>query len=115
MLALIPAAALLSQLIGGSKNQIIDNAIRDAQKQLGVFNPELARFVDQNRGAITAGLVGLGVIPLLFVPELCGDASIGEAITQPLSSEIQNRSDAREQEQSAPAGDASDAAENANA
>ena len=61
-----------------------------------MFNPEVAKFVDQNRGAIAAGFAGLGILALLFVPGTCGDASLGEAVAEPLSSAIDKRKAERE-------------------
>ena len=51
-----------------------------------MFNPQMAQAVDRNRGAIAAGLAGLGLLALVFVPGTCGDASLGQAVAEPLSS-----------------------------
>lgn len=98
LLALIPAVALASQVVGGSNIPAIDNAVADVQRQIGAFNPELAEVVNQNRGAIAAGFAGLGLLALLAAPGLCGDASIGGAVTEPLSSARDARKAEREAE-----------------
>lgn len=98
LLALIPAVALASQVVGGSNIPAIDNAVADVQRQINAFNPELAEVVNQNRGAIAAGFAGLGLLALLLTPGLCGDASIGGAVTEPLSSARDARKAEREAE-----------------
>ena len=92
LMALIPAVMLLTQMTGTLKIPGVDKAFADMQRQLGVFNPEMARFVDQNRGAIAAGLTGLGLTALVLLPNTCGDSSIGGAVMGPLSSKLEEGS-----------------------
>lgn len=87
LLALIPAALLASQVIGGTHIEAIDQTIAEMQRQMGMFNPDLAKAVDDNRGAIAASFAGLGLLALLLTPGTCGDASLGHAIVEPLSSQ----------------------------
>lgn len=94
--ALVPAVLLASQFTGGTNIPQVDNSIAQFQRQLGMFNPQLAQVVDQNRGAIAAGLAGLGLLSLVLLPGTCGDASLGEAAVEPLSSELAARKAARE-------------------
>lgn len=94
--ALVPAVILASQFTGGTNIPQVDNSIAQFQRQLGMFNPQLAQVVDQNRGAIAAGLAGLGLLSLVLLPGTCGDASLGEAAVEPLSSELAARKAARE-------------------
>jgi len=94
--ALVPAVILASQFTGGTNIPQVDNTIAQFQRQLGMFNPQLAKVVDQNRGAIAAGLAGLGLLSLVLLPGTCGDASLGEAAVEPLSSARAERKAARE-------------------
>lgn len=94
--ALVPAVILASQFTGGTNIPQVDNSIAQFQRQLGMFNPQLAQVVNQNRGAIAAGLAGLGLLSLVLLPGTCGDASLGEAAVEPLSSELAARKAARE-------------------
>lgn len=94
--ALVPAVILASQFTGGTNIPQVDNSIAQFQRQLGMFNPQLAQVVDQNRGAIAAGLAGLGLLSLVLLPGTCGDASLGEAAVEPLSSARAERKAARE-------------------
>lgn len=84
--ALVPAIVLASQFAGGLNIPSVDNAVANFQRQMNMFNPQLAAAVQQNRGALAAGLAGLGILALLFVPGTCGDASIGGAVANGLSS-----------------------------
>lgn len=102
--ALVPAVLLASQFAGGSHMAQVDASISNFQRQLGMFNPEVAKFVDQNRGAIAAGFAGLGILALLFVPGTCGDDSLGGAIAEPLSSAIDKRKAKRENGEGTTAG-----------
>lgn len=102
--ALVPALLLASQFAGGSNIAPVDTAIANFQRQIGMYNPEVAKFVDQNRGAIAAGFAGLGILALLFVPGTCGDASLGEAIAEPLSSAREQRKAERENGEGTTAG-----------
>lgn len=102
--ALVPAVLLASQFAGGSHMAQVDTSISNFQRQLGMFNPEVAKFVDQNRGAIAAGFAGLGILALLFVPGTCGDDSLGGAIAEPLSSAIDKRKAERENGEGTTAG-----------
>jgi uncharacterized coiled-coil protein SlyX len=92
LMALIPAVMLLSQMTGTLKIPGVDKAFADMQRQMNMFNPEMARFVDQNRGAIAAGLTGLGLTALVLLPNTCGDSSIGGAVMDPLSSKMKEGS-----------------------
>lgn len=94
LMALVPAVLLASQVTGGMKIPAVDEAFAEMQRQIGAFNPQLARAVDENRGALAAGFAGLGLIALLMLPNTCGDASIGGAVAEPLSSEIDRRKQA---------------------
>lgn len=92
LMALIPAVMLLTQMTGTLKIPGVDKAFADMQRQMNMFNPEMARFVDQNRGAIAAGLTGLGLTALVLLPNTCGDSSIGGAVMGPLSSKLEEGS-----------------------
>lgn len=94
--ALVPAVLLASQFTGGTNIPQVDNSVAQFQRQLGMFNPQLAQVIDQNRGAIAAGLAGLGLLSLVLLPGTCGDASLGEAVVEPLSSARAERKAARE-------------------
>lgn len=86
LLALMPAVAIASQLIGGLRLPAVDEFIANTQKQLGAFHPGLARAVDLNRGAIAAAFAGVAITGMALTPLTCRDASVGDAIAEPLSS-----------------------------
>lgn len=86
LLALIPAVIIASQLLGGLNIPQLDRFIADTQRQLGIFNPHLAKLTQDNRGAISGALAIASIIPLFFVPNLCRDASLAGAIGEQLSS-----------------------------
>lgn len=86
LLALMPAIAITSQLVGGLRYPALDSFIADVQKQIGAFHPGLAKAVDNNRAAIAAAFAGIAVTGLALTPLTCRDASLGEAIAEPLSS-----------------------------
>ena len=86
LIALIPAVLIASQLIGGLHIPQLDNYFAEVQKRLGIFNPQLAHLVDQNRGAIAGGIGALGILGLLLAPNTCRGTSLGSSIVEPLSS-----------------------------
>lgn len=86
LLALMPAIAIASQIVGGLHYPALDTFIANVQKQIGAFHPGLAKAVDDNRGAIAAAFAGIAVTGLALTPLTCRDASLGEAIAEPLSS-----------------------------
>lgn len=92
LLFLLPAVALVSQLVGGSKNVAIDQFIAETQKQMGIWNPHLAKAVDDNRQAIAAAFGGLTLLTLALIPGVCGEKSLGKAATEELSSNKGNGS-----------------------
>lgn len=79
LLAAAPLAMTIAWAAGNSQLPGIDDQIAQAQKQLGVYNEDVARFVSQNGGAIAATLGTVSLLGLLFTPGLCGDQSIAEA------------------------------------
>lgn len=86
LLFLLPAVAIASQLLGGLKFSALDEFLAETQKQLGVWDPNLAKLVNENRGAIAAAFGGLSLLTLALIPGVCGDASLGKAATEQLSS-----------------------------
>lgn len=79
LLAVAPLAMTIAWAAGNSQLPGIDNQIAQAQKQLGIYNEDVARFVSQNSGAIAATLGTAGLMALMFAPGVCGDQSIAEA------------------------------------
>ena len=90
ILALLPALAVISQLAGNLRIPGLDQAMSDVQRQLNMFDPRLAKAVSDNQGAIAAGFAGLGILGLLLTPGLCGNASVGEAIAEPIKDSVEN-------------------------
>ncbi|WP_297849694.1 hypothetical protein [uncultured Corynebacterium sp.] len=86
LLFILPAIAIASQLLGGMRIAAIDEFVAQSQKQLGIWDPRLAKIVNDNRGAIAAGVGGLSLLTLALIPGLCGEASLGKAATEQLSS-----------------------------
>ena len=89
ILTLLPALAVISQLAGHLRIPGLDQAMADVQRQLNMFDPRLAKTVSDNQGAIAAGFAGLGILGLLLTPGLCGNASIGEAIAEPIKDSVE--------------------------
>lgn len=79
LLAVAPLAMTIAWAAGNSQLPGIDNQIAQAQKQLGIYNEDVARFVSQNSGAIAATLGTAGLMALMFAPGVCGDQSIAAA------------------------------------
>lgn len=86
LLALIPAVVIAGQLLGGLHIPELDRFFADTQRQLGVYNPDLAKIVYDNRGAIGGALAAVSIIPLFLIPDMCRDASIAGAVGEQLSS-----------------------------
>lgn len=87
LLFLLPAVAIASQLLGGLKISAMDEFLAESQKQLGIWDPNLAKAVNDNRHAIAAVFGGLSLLTLALIPGVCGEASLGKAATEQLSSQ----------------------------
>ena len=84
LMALVPTLIVLSQAgnavqIPGFQQQMVA-----LQKQVGVYNPQIADFVAKNGPALAAGAVGLAVIGTMFIPGTCGSDSIADALGESL-------------------------------
>lgn len=84
LMALVPTLIVLSQAgnavqIPGFQQQMVS-----VQKQIGMFNPQVADFVAKNGPALAAGAVGLAVIGTMFIPGTCGSDSIADALGESL-------------------------------
>ena len=86
LLVLLPVVAIASQLLGGLRITAIEDFMAETQKQLGVWDPNLAKLVNDNRAAIAAAFGGLSLLTLALIPGVCGEASLGKAATEQLSS-----------------------------
>ena len=82
VLAGLPVVLLAATAAAQSNLPGIDAQIARAQRELGVFNPEVAAFIRNNAGAIGATLTAATLIGLLTVPGLCGDQSVIGAIKE---------------------------------
>ena len=84
LMALVPTLIVLSQ--AGNAVQIpgFEQQMANVQKQIGVFNPQVADFVAKNGPALAAGAVGLAVIGTMFIPGTCGSDSIANALGESL-------------------------------
>lgn len=78
----LPVVLLAATAAAQSNLPGIDAQIARAQRELGVFNPEVAAFIRNNAGAIGATLTAATLIGLLTVPGLCGDQSVIGAIKE---------------------------------
>lgn len=84
LMALVPTLIVLSQ--AGNAVQIpgFQQQMANVQKQIGMFNPQVADFVAKNGPALAAGAVGLAVIGTMFIPGTCGSDSIADALGESL-------------------------------
>lgn len=82
LLALLPVIAIAAPIVTQSALPNLDKQILAMQQQMGVYHPEVAKFVGDNRAAIAAGIATAALIGVAFVPGLCGDASIIEALRE---------------------------------
>lgn len=84
LMALIPLIAMLSQI--GQQVHIPGLAEQQVtiQKQLGVYNENVAQFMQKNGGALAAGAIGIGALTLAFLPGTCNDTSIAGALRESL-------------------------------
>ena len=84
LMALVPTLIVLSQ--AGNAVQIpgFQQQMANVQKQIGMFNPQVADFVAKNGPALAAGAVGLAVIGTMFIPGTCGSDSIANALGESL-------------------------------
>lgn len=88
LMALIPLIAVLSQI--GQQVHIPGLAEQQTaiQKQLGVYNENVAQFMNKNGGALAAGAIGIGALTLAFLPGTCNDTSIAGALRESLQGSI---------------------------
>lgn len=82
--ALIPAMIILSQLGHGLQVPGWEELMLDVQKRLSFYDPQVAKFVKEQGGAIAAGLVGLTALSVAFIPGTCGDQSMWQALVSSL-------------------------------
>ena len=83
-MALIPTMLVLSQVGNAVNLPGMDAQIANFQRQIGVYNPQVAEFVGKNGGAIAAGLAGLTALGVMFIPGTCGSDSIADALGESL-------------------------------
>lgn len=86
VLAGLPVVLLAATAVAQSNLPGIDAQIAQAQRKMGNFNPQLARAVRDNAGAIGATLTVTTLIGLLAAPGLCGDQSVIGALREDLNS-----------------------------
>lgn len=96
LLALTPIIGLLTAGLAQFNLDAINNALIDAQKRAGIYNEQAAKFVADNRGPLGA-LVGtlLGSI-FLFIPGLCGESSVADAIGESIEKSKTRNTEAEE-------------------
>lgn len=83
-LALLPIIAIAAPIVTQSALPNLDKQIIAMQEQAGMYNPEIAKFIGDNRAALAAGVATAGLIGSLFIPGLCGDQTIAEAMGESL-------------------------------
>lgn len=80
ILALLPVLGLLGAGLSQVKLPGIGEQMEQIQRQAGIYNEDLARFVADNGPAIGTTIGALAAALLLFVPGTCGDMSLAGAI-----------------------------------
>lgn len=80
ILALLPVLGLLGAGLSQVKLPGIGEQMERIQRQAGIYNEDLARFVADNGPAIGTTIGALAAALLLFVPGTCGDMSLAGAI-----------------------------------
>ena len=84
LMALVPTLIVLSQAGNAVNLPGFEQQMVALQKQVGVYNPQIADFVAKNGPALAAGAVGLAVIGSMFIPGTCGSDSIANALGESL-------------------------------
>ena len=85
ILNLVPFVLNAGQAIAETRVPGMDEQLIAAQKQLGVFNPDIAAFAGQNPQLLGLGAAGLGILAVSLIPGTCGDASISQALHESFS------------------------------
>lgn len=80
ILALLPVLGLLGAGLSQVKLPGIGEQMEQIQRQAGIYNEDLARFVADNGPAIGTTIGALAAALLFFVPGTCGDMSLAGAI-----------------------------------
>lgn len=87
LLAIVPIIAVLATAANHVQMPGVQAQLTQAQKQMGVYNPQLADFMYKNAGALVAGAGAIAVLGMLLAPNTCRDnTSVGGAIGENLSS-----------------------------
>lgn len=87
LLAVVPIIAVLATAANHVQIPGVQEQLTQAQKQMGVYNPQLADFMQKNAGALVAGAGAIAVLGMLLAPNTCRDnTSVGGAIGENLSS-----------------------------
>lgn len=87
LLAVVPIIAVLATAANHVQVPGVQEQLTQAQKQMGVYNPQLADFMQKNAGALVAGAGAIAVLGMLLAPNTCRDnTSVGGAIGENLSS-----------------------------
>ena len=84
LMALVPTLIVLSQAGNAVNLPGFEQQMVALQKQVGIYNPQIADFVAKNGPALAAGAVGLAVIGTMFIPGTCGADSIADALGESL-------------------------------
>ena len=87
LLAIVPIIAVLATAANHVQMPGVQAQLTQAQKQMGVYNPQLADFMYKNAGALVAGAGAIATLGMLLAPNTCHDnTSVGGAIGENLSS-----------------------------
>lgn len=87
LLAIVPIIAVLATAANHVQMPGVQAQLTQAQKQMGVYNPQLADFMYNNAGALVAGAGAIATLGMLLAPNTCRDnTSVGGAIGENLSS-----------------------------
>lgn len=82
ILNLVPFVLNAGQAIAETRVPGLDAQIIAAQKQLNVYNPDIAAFAGANPQLLGLGTAGLGILAVSLIPGTCGEASISQALRE---------------------------------
>lgn len=85
ILNLVPFVLNAGQAIAQTRVPGLDAQIIAAQKQLNVYNPDIAAFAGANPQLLGLGAAGLGILAVSLIPGTCGEASISQALRESFS------------------------------
>lgn len=97
VLGLLPVLGLVGAALSQVQIAGLDDQVANWQKQAGLYNDDLARFVTDNRDALGSLLGALAAALILFVPGTCGELSLAGAIGEAAGSDAASSQPAAKQ------------------